>query len=90
MGVTIFTRTSVHWAERIVATSNSHALRCFNAQVACGITICDPSPAMILRTRSGLSGSYPDFLLGEGAFGLIEDASLAAAALLVARLLRAV
>src|ERR1700677_2196295 len=35
-GVTRFTRLSVHCAERIVATSNSHGLRCTNAHVALG------------------------------------------------------
>src|SRR5678815_1804151 len=35
-GVTSFTRLSVHCAERIVATSNSQGLPCFNAQVAPG------------------------------------------------------
>ena len=35
-GVTSLTRLSVHCAERIVATSNSHGLRCSKAQVASG------------------------------------------------------
>jgi hypothetical protein len=32
----MFTRSSVHCADRIVAISNSNGLAWFNAQVACG------------------------------------------------------
>ena len=35
-GVTMLTRTSVHWADRIVATSSSKALWWSNAHVASG------------------------------------------------------
>src|SRR6266516_2584749 len=35
-GVTSLTRLSVHCAERIVSTSNSHGLRCVSAQVTSG------------------------------------------------------
>src|SRR6266853_4270384 len=55
-GVTMFTRTSVDCADRIVATSNSHALRWVRAQVTPGYIWS--SPAIIWRTRSGARGSY--------------------------------
>ena len=35
-GVTRFTRTSVHWAERMVATSSSQAERCVSAHSTSG------------------------------------------------------
>src|SRR6185437_5251936 len=53
-GVARFTRTSVHCAERIVATSSSHALRWFSAQTALGYAFS--SPSRIAAIRSGASG----------------------------------
>ena len=35
-GVTMLTRLSVHWAERIVATSNSHGELCVSSQTTPG------------------------------------------------------
>src|SRR6266513_3612146 len=69
-GVTILTRASVDWAERIVATSSSSALLWRNAQVASGYAFS--SRALILRTRArrSVSLSRPERLLG-GAFVLV-------------------
>jgi len=53
-GVTTFTRTSVHCAERIVATVSSHALRCVSAQTTPGYVSARRS--RIAKTRSGASG----------------------------------
>ena len=53
-GVVMFTRTSVHCAERIVATSSSHALLCFSAQVAPGYVAS--RRLRISLTRSGARG----------------------------------
>src|SRR5882724_2457809 len=55
-GVTMFTRTSVHCAERIVATTSSQALLWVSAQVTSGYIRSKPS--RIARTRSGARGSY--------------------------------
>src|SRR5271169_1959497 len=70
-GVTMFTRTSVDWAERIVATSNSHALRCVRAQVTWGYIWS--RPAIIWRTRSGFTGSYlaAALFFGMGGLGVL-------------------
>src|SRR5262249_30451922 len=65
-GVTIFTRTSVHWAERMVATRSSQALLCFRAQVTAGdawVKSC--KIALIL---AGASGSSPLILRAGLAF----------------------
>jgi len=53
-GVTILTRTSVHWAERMVAISNSNGLA--NCSGAAGIGVSLPEPLGHLRGKA-LSGS---------------------------------
>src|SRR5271165_1019258 len=59
-GVTSFTRLSVHWAERIVATSNSQALRWVSAHVALGYIAS--RARRIFPTRAFLSAA----VLGRG------------------------
>jgi len=56
-GVTMFTRTSVDCAERMVATTSSHASLCVNAQVTSGY--CRSSRCRMSETRSGARGLYP-------------------------------
>src|SRR5258708_357020 len=57
MGVTILTRTSVHWAERMVATRSSHGLVCVRAQVTPGY---NPSRRCSIGcTRPGVGGVKP-------------------------------
>src|ERR1700681_1516870 len=56
-GVTRFTFTSVDCAERIVATTSSHALACVSAQVTSGYIWS--SRFNIPATRSGATGLQP-------------------------------
>ncbi len=54
VGVTRFTRASVHCADRIVATVSSHAFRWFSAHTTSGYVFRNAS--RIAATRSGASG----------------------------------
>src|SRR5580704_13977750 len=82
-GVTMFTRTSVHCAERIVATRSSQGERCVSAQTASGYA--SSRALRIAAMRSGASASRCDNVfieMGRGAFAVDprgEDAFLAAA-----------
>src|ERR1700728_1830782 len=58
-GVTIFTRTSVHCADRIVATRSSQGERWCRAHSALGYA--SSSPLRIAATRSGARSPRPDF-----------------------------
>src|ERR1700755_1105364 len=57
-GVTMLTRTSVHCAERIVATSSSHGVRCVNAQTAFGYA--SSSAVRIAAIRSGARSPFDE------------------------------
>src|SRR6185369_10523742 len=73
-GVTRLTRLSVHWAERIVAMSNSSGFEWFNSQWASGYVASKPS--MILRVRASLA-SFDSLGMGvKRAGGLKRDLPL--------------
>src|ERR1700722_4433247 len=63
-GVTMLTRASVHCAERMVATSSSHGLRCSSAQVAPGYAFCKPAMIFAMRAGEVLSRGFAVFFAG--------------------------
>src|ERR1700751_115276 len=64
-GVTMFTRSSVHCADRIVEIRSWNGLSCFNAQLAAGYA--SSSPCRMAFTRSGF-GPRPNAPLRDAPF----------------------
>ena len=71
--MTIFTRSSVHWAERIVAISSSNGVSCTRAQVAVRIFALqkrDDLAGVLLALRDGRRASCVSAAGGEVAVKL--------------------